>query len=160
MTATTTDLSAAGQEVWVQKEGHDPMCLFCEPHTKIIEDLKQLVLGDQRDKYQTFYRGQYLRPGGFIPTDTNDKELIQLKRINNRRCKCFFSAVSASQSLIHFYSIMFLFSAIHSNDDNDDTGMITPLPAYDERRARIMHDNRKMAPKWNKCINRLQSNCT
>jgi len=85
------------------------MRLFCEPHTKIIEDLKRIVFGDRRENYQAFHRGQYLRPGRLIPTDTSGEEPIQLKRINNCCCKCFFSAVSANQSIIHFYSIMFYF---------------------------------------------------
>jgi hypothetical protein len=96
MTSITTDSSTYVQKVWVQREGRQSMRLTLEPHTKIIDGVKEMVFGNIRGKYQAFYRGQYLRPGGPIPTDTSAEEPIKLKRINDRRCKCFFSPVPAN----------------------------------------------------------------
>jgi hypothetical protein len=55
MPAATTDSSIVPREVSVQEEGCNTMRLFIDPHTKIIEDIKLLVLGDPDKDYQTFY---------------------------------------------------------------------------------------------------------
>jgi hypothetical protein len=90
MSTTTTDPRVLQRKVWIQLEGREPKRQFLEPHTKIIEDLKELVLGKSRSAYRTFYLQQYLNIDEDIPVDTSGYQPIQFKRIVPGRCKHFF----------------------------------------------------------------------
>lgn len=90
MSANASISSVAGNKVWVRIEGYENMRVTLEPHTEIIEDLKEMVLGKKRGNYKAFYRGQYLHPAGPVPTDTSDDDPIQMNRIIDRSCKYFF----------------------------------------------------------------------
>jgi hypothetical protein len=90
MSTTTTDPHALQREVWVHQEGFDTMRLFLEPHTKIIEDLKVLVLGESRCYYRAFYFQQHLMGDDDIPDDTSGYQPIKFKRIVADRRKYFF----------------------------------------------------------------------
>jgi hypothetical protein len=90
MSATTTDPHALQRKVWVQREGYEPMRLFLETHSKIIEDLKVLALGESRCYYRAFYFQQHLNVEDDIPDDTSCRQPIQFKRIVADRRKYFF----------------------------------------------------------------------
>jgi hypothetical protein len=160
MSAITTDSSTYVQKVWVQREGCESMRLTLEPHIKIIDGVKEMVFGNIRDEYDAFHRGQYLRPDRPIPTDTSDEEPIKLKRINDRRCKCFFSPVPANQILVLRYCMLFLFSAIPSIEGDINTSMGLQTEIKDERGTRTMRSNPQLADKSNKFMNKSESNCT
>ncbi|CAF5160024.1 unnamed protein product, partial [Rotaria sp. Silwood1] len=84
MSATTTDSSIHPREIWVKRERRNSMRLFIDPDTKIIEDIKLLVLGDSRKHYQAFYLQQPLAENAAIPTDVSFENPIRLNRIINR----------------------------------------------------------------------------
>lgn len=109
MSSINTIPSAQNRYVWVQKDECDSTRVICEPHIEIIEDLKQMVLGDRRAKYKTYHHQQYLDPGDPIPVDSTDLDPIHFKRIEKRRRKFFSYSKSAYQPFVSRY----LFS--HSN---------------------------------------------
>ena len=90
MSANTSTSSGAGNKVWVKIEGHDFVRVTLEPHTEIIDDLKEIVLGKDRSKYQAFYREQYLHPQAPIPTDASGDNPIRMNLIIDRPCEYFF----------------------------------------------------------------------
>ncbi|CAF4528313.1 unnamed protein product [Rotaria socialis] len=84
MSSATTVSSIHPREVWIKEEGCSHVCLIIDPQTKIIEDIKRLVLGDSRKHYQAFYLQQLLAENVAIPTDVSFENPIQLNRIINR----------------------------------------------------------------------------
>ena len=90
MHTTTMELSTFPPEVWVQREGAEPMTVPLEPHMRIIDHVKAKVFVINHDKYHTLYGQQRLTPESLIPTDTSEENPIKFKRISNRRCSKFF----------------------------------------------------------------------
>ncbi|CAF3393188.1 unnamed protein product [Rotaria sp. Silwood2] len=111
MSAATTDVFIRPREVWVNQEGCKNMRLFIDPHTKIIEDIKLLVLGDSRKHYQAFYLEQPLAENAAIPTDVSFENPIRLPRIINH-------------------------SSIPSNEHDSDARLSLRLETDDERKTR------------------------
>ncbi|CAF3326988.1 unnamed protein product [Rotaria sp. Silwood2] len=133
MSAATTDAFIRPREVWVKQEGCKNMRLFIDPHTKIIEDIKLLVLGDSRKHYQAFYLEQPLAENAAIPTDVSFENPIRLPRIINH-------------------------SSIPSNEHDSDARMSLRLETDDERKTRTVLDNRQQLSECNKCIDKRQTN--
>ena len=90
MSANTTDSSVPNRIVWFQQEGRRKGSLLIEPHTKIIEDIKKLVLRDSRFDYQAFYLEQGLDEEDPIPDAGSGRDPIMFKLISARPCKYFF----------------------------------------------------------------------
>lgn len=87
MSATTSAMPQ--HRVWVQEEGYEAMSLIYEPHTTLIDDLKQMVFNKNRHKYRAFFRQQFLRADEFVPNETSYLEPISFRSINTHRCKFF-----------------------------------------------------------------------
>jgi hypothetical protein len=89
MSEFTIVSSAVEHIVWVQIEGYDKMFLSYEPHTTVMEIIKQRVLKDNRYKYRAYFLGQYVLPEAYVPDETTPEEPVVFKLIKNRRSKCF-----------------------------------------------------------------------
>ncbi|CAM4780564.1 unnamed protein product [Rotaria magnacalcarata] len=101
--------------------------------TKIIEDIKRLVLGDSRKHYQAFYLQQFLAENVAIPTDVSFENPIQLNRIINR-------------------------SSIASNEYDSDARMNLQLETTDKRRTSTLLDNRQQLYQCSKYMDKWQIN--
>lgn len=73
------DLFIPRRKLYVQIEGYDSMYITLEPHTEIVDDLKQIVLYKDRFKYRAFYRKKYLDVGDPIPTGTSSEVSVMIK---------------------------------------------------------------------------------
>ncbi|CAM2718048.1 unnamed protein product [Rotaria socialis] len=134
MSSATTVSSIHPREVWIKEEGCSHVCLIIDPQTKIIEDIKRLVLGDSRKHYQAFYLQQLLAENVAIPTDVSFENPIQLNRIINR-------------------------SSIPSNEYDSDALMNLQFERTDERRTNTLLDNRQQLYQCNKYMGKWQTNC-
>ena len=99
MARTTMELSTFPPEVWVQREGAEPMTVPLEPHMRIIDHVKAKVFVIDHDKYQTLFGQQRLTPGSLIPTDTSEENPLKFERISNLRHGKFFLSCCASKRI-------------------------------------------------------------
>ncbi|CAM2728542.1 unnamed protein product [Rotaria socialis] len=132
MFQTTTTAHAVELEVCVQPEGYEHMYLVYEPHKTRIDEIKTMIFKENRYKFQAFFRGQYLGSGCHVPDGTSPEEPIILKLIMRR-------------------------DTTQTHDD-DVTGQNMLIDPPDESRTRAMFNNRQVVSKFNKCMNRSQSN--
>jgi hypothetical protein len=159
---TTTSSPSSVRTIWVWREGCDEMLFTIEPHMKIIDNLKKALIGDNRDLYQTVFRGQILSPRAMIPDDIADEDLLELKLYKTGRRK-YSITLNHQINCVHFKFLTFSFSEVPTNDDNDnddrDIGMSIPMGRIDPERTKTMDSNKQMASKLNKWLNKTQSNC-
>ena len=155
MSSITTTSNPENRYVWIQTDEDDSTQFICEPHTKIIDDLKRMVFGDKRTKYKAFHRQQYLRPGLPIPVDSTDVDPIHFKRIENRRCEFFFKI---NQQMNHAF--FFIFSATQSPTDDSNSGGIIRAGPSATSGTQNMASSQKVTTSCNRWMNQLQSNCT
>ncbi|CAF4311792.1 unnamed protein product [Rotaria magnacalcarata] len=133
MFQATTTAPAVELKVCVQPEGYEKMYFFYEPHKTTIDEIKTMIFKENRYKYQAFFRGQYLDSGCLVPDGTSLEEPIILKPIMRR-------------------------DTTQTHDD-DVTGQNMLMDPPDESRTRTIFNNRQVVSKFNKCMNRSQSNC-
>ncbi|CAF3216805.1 unnamed protein product [Rotaria socialis] len=91
-----------------------------------------MIFKENRYKYQAFFRGQYLEPCSLVPDGTSLEEPIILKLIMRR-------------------------DTTQTHED-DVTGQNMLMDPPDEIRTRTIFNNRQVVSKFNKCMNRSQSN--
>lgn len=115
---------------------------------KIIDDLTEAFIGDNRDLYQAVFRGQILSPRALIPDDIADEHLLELKIYKTRRK---YSIAHHQQiNCAHSNFLTFLFSAVQTNDNEGNVYI---------GRTRPMDSNKQMASNLNKWLNETQNNC-
>jgi hypothetical protein len=106
---TTTSSPSSVRTIWVWREGCDEMLFTIEPHMKIIDNLKKALIGDNRDLYQTVFRGQILSPRAMIPDDIADEDLLELKLYKTGRRK-YSITLNHQINCVHFKFLTFSFS--------------------------------------------------
>ena len=155
MCTTTTELSTLSRHVWVQREGRRPMLVFLEPSIIVIDQVKALVFGMERYKYQTLYGQQELSPGAPVPSDSSARHPLKFKRIVYDFRKCFYAA-PANKSLAHCICVILLFLAPVPAEGNPE-----PLycPPSNAPVTRTMLNNRQSVLKCAECLDKFQTKC-
>ncbi|CAF1346808.1 unnamed protein product [Rotaria magnacalcarata] len=157
MFQATTTAPAVELKVCVQPEGYEKMYFFYEPHKTTIDEIKTMIFKENRYKYQAFFRGQYLDSGCLVPDGTSLEEPIILKP----SCVVIVSVLFFTKKqllYVYIYSFIVSYSATQTHDD-DVTGQNMLMDPPDESRTRTIFNNRQVVSKFNKCMNRSQSNC-
>jgi hypothetical protein len=85
MTSSTIVSLVARHAMWVLIEDHETMRIKYDSDETIIEDIKEIVLKEDRYKYHSFFMNNYLSSGDRIPLDTTSESPVVFKLINNRR---------------------------------------------------------------------------